>query len=180
MAHQPRKYILIPEDRYNSLLSLVDKNKKELVTATPSSCSDNIKIAEIDEKHINKESPFSKGNEKCLQDIISYFPSKMKSRARLISSYIDKDNSTITLNTNGELVINGNVLKGSSLTDLLYDACCPKRKHEPIGAADFYAGLKLNNLPVGFIRNKERHNYFLESKPKEKDFFVGKIKWKSY
>ena len=177
MIRQARKYVLIPEDRYKRMVNILQNETRNDDVVTNN--VDNNSISFVNEETSNLEN-----KQKSIEDILSYFPIKMKSRARLISSFINKDNSTLSWNSNGELINNGEVIKGSSLTDLLYDACCPRRKHEPVGASIFYKALKSNNLPEGIIHNKDRHKFFQkgELEKKEKNNLHNNIfsNWKKY
>ena len=188
MNRQARKYVLIPEDRYKRMIALINnKETSTLKNINDSSLDDKQTEGTENKSVISYRIDDDKNNEleneskqKTLEEILSYFPSRMKSRARLIGSYFDKDNTKLTYNSLGELLYNGNAIKGSSLTDLLYDACCPRRKYEPIGADYFYNELKQNNLPKGIIRNKDRHKYLNETPIDKKGETLMQHKWKKY
>ena len=97
-----------------------------------------------------------------LDNIIQHFPERMRSRARLIGSYLINDSKSMW-NNRGELIYNDEPIAGSSITDLLYDACCPKRKHEPKGMEIFYKILHSLNLADGLIRNVDRRKWLNNS-----------------
>ena len=82
----------------------------------------------------------------------------MQTRAQLLGSYLKQDGQSMW-NDKGELLYNNEPILGTSITDLLYDACCPKRKYEPKGVKIFYHILSSNNLPTGLIRNSDRHKW---------------------
>ena len=101
-------------------------------------------------------------NDLTIENIIQHFPEKMRSRARLIGSFLKQDLQNFW-NNKGELLYNGEPVLGSSVTDLLYDACCPKRKYEPKGMKTFYQILHTTNVPVGMIRNVDRRKWLNNS-----------------
>lgn len=185
MNKQARKYVLIPEERYKRFLALLNK---EPANTLKEDTHNNLIIDTVEDKKCGiAENLHDFSDKKSIEEILSYFPPKMKSRARLISSYLNCPNSMLSWNSIGEISNKNELIKGSSLTDLLYDACCPRRKYEPVGASIFYKGLKLSNIPAGIIRNKERQKYLLEKltdsniafKQRE-DTHRSPIQWKKY
>ena len=98
-----------------------------------------------------------------LEDVIKHFPKRMQTRAQLLGSYLKKDGQNMW-SDKGELLYNNEPILGTSITDLLYDACCPKRKYEPKGVKIFYHILSSNNLPAGLIRNQDRHKWLEDNK----------------
>ena len=157
MTHQARKYILVPEDRYKRMLTMMNRegirSEDDIDKAVTQITEESVPDAVLSRKELSDR---GNNNKQILDDILDYFPKNMKSRARLISSYLNKSGDYSSWNSNGEIILNGEVIRGSSLTDLLYDACCPSRKYEPIGLIAFYEILRKNNIPMGFIRNKGR------------------------
>ena len=184
MSRQARKYILIPEERYKKLISLNEEKKvvnSDEFSNVKNDLTSNV-MKELSSPPISVDKIVNDASEKdkSLEDLLSYFPNKMKSRARLISGYFDKHNSNISWNSDGEVILNGETLKGSSLLDLLYDACCIRRKTVPLHAADFYVALKLNKLPLSFITNRERHSFFKEQGLPLPDVKNPQFRWKRY
>ena len=145
--------ILIPEERYNNMCRLLKThtNAENTNSFKESSTNDIIKEIEMEkEKKVD--------DNLTLENIIQHFPQRMRSRARLIGSYLNKDNQTMW-NDKGELLFSNEPIIGTSITDLLYDACCPKRKYEPKGMKIFYQILNSANLPNGMIRNIDRRKW---------------------
>ena len=64
-------------------------------------------------------------------------------------------NNNLDWTKNGELIVNGNVIKGSHVTDLIKDALAVSRKWKPVGANEFYSYLP--DIPKSIVHNRDRH-----------------------
>lgn len=88
-------------------------------------------------------------------DIIRYtIPEKMQRKAMGLIQYLQHHGGdSIKWNQRGQIIVNGEVIQGSHVVDLLRDAVCPKTVHRPIGHETFYQALKAVDTPRSFIAN---------------------------
>lgn len=91
-------------------------------------------------------------NSKMLQGV----PKAKRSQATLLAQYIN-DMSSVKINQQGEVTINGNLVPGSHILDLIHDFSRERRRGQPAVGADLLAvALKQENVPREFIGNPDR------------------------
>ena len=91
-----------------------------------------------------------------VDSIVASLPESLAYKSRLLLKFILGDaTDRLRWNDKGELKYDGNVIEGSSITELLKDSQRERRK-TPRGADLFYRGLKDINAPRYLITNRRR------------------------
>lgn len=89
-------------------------------------------------------------------DVLSGIPETKLPTAKLLLDFIHKQRN-ITISDNGEVIINGNHIKGSNIVDLIHDLSRDRKtRPPPIGANPLLDALKTANIPLEYIGNKNR------------------------
>jgi hypothetical protein len=168
-----RKMILIPLDRYKSL---VKKSGPPLSTpdATYTDTSPDVTYAEDDEGEPETDHG--------LRDevIVGAMPKNYKNKARALLEHI-RSSSDIRWNGKGEL-INEKGTEGSHITDLIKDLSRPDYDGPaPEGADSFYEALARENIPSCFMNNVHRKKIVLRLRKRGNECRVDRSKkWITY
>lgn len=85
------------------------------------------------------------------ENVLVAFNKKQQNTAKALLHYAKQH---MSWNTNGELIANDNLIRGSHITDLLKDALANYKKYPPVGYIIFYGSLK--GVPLSLIHNKDR------------------------
>ena len=102
----------------------------------------------------------SRYNEKLLAN----FPVSIKKKAKTIFDMIQNSKGILDYNNQGELLLDGHVIRGSHITDLVYDILFGKSGFEPRGVEQFLDGLVRLNVPERLIANKTRRSMLRQMK----------------
>ena len=97
------------------------------------------------------------GSNDLTPQILESVPKTLKRKARLLMDNL-KNNDVMTWNKNGELVYDGNVVKGSNIIDLVNDTLRGKKGFTPLGFQYFVRGLAQANAPESLIGNEARRS----------------------
>ena len=124
-----KKMVLIPYDQYFH-----------------SSIANNAPSPSIENEEINKK------EEKLEKDLILQPFSKC--HKKLAESLLTYAGRNVTWNEDGEIIVNGEVVCGSHITDLLKDALFNYKHFNPVGVKVFYESLK--GVPLSLIKNPNR------------------------
>lgn len=187
MSKIPPKYILIPQERYQALqLAKNESNDASVSSSTPPSNREMLERRPTHEEtlELSKQSliedktPSSSELAKpalvddgrspsfdYLKEIINHFPKNWQRKAELLAKILTQSDSPISINSKAEAIVNQTPVEGSSIVDLLYDACCSRRNQIPRGADVFYKALGTYNVPVYLINNKARHDLMNLNEP---------------
>jgi len=96
------------------------------------------------------------------QDVLESVPKTMRSRAERLLQRL-KSHPGITWNPRGEIEYQGQLIKNSSLTDLVNDVLRKRRNiAEPVGWRAFATALHHLNVPPDLVGNPERWKYIRE------------------
>ena len=89
--------------------------------------------------------------------IVNSIPKTYQRKAGQILDIILQNSDVIGWNGNNELVYNKETIKGSNISDLLYDVLKQRGKSlEPLGWGEFFKGLARINVPEYLIGNPSR------------------------
>ena len=106
-------------------------------------------------------------NEEDVSSIVNAIPKSYRRKAGQILDSILQNDNVMRWNVNKELVYNNETIKGSNITDLLYDVLKQKGKSlEPVGWSEFVRGLARINVPEYLIVNPQRRVMIQEYKAK--------------
>ena len=97
--------------------------------------------------------------------VLAGVPKLYKRQAIALIQHIEHT-AKIAWNAQGEVILNGTVILGSHITDLLKDTFRKYKNFNPKGVEQFYKTLAESNIPKGLIGNFERRALLVEnSKP---------------
>ena len=88
--------------------------------------------------------------------LMANFPVVIKKKADTLLDMIKNSKGLMNFNESGELLLEGNVISGTHISDLIYDVLMEKAGLEPKGSEQFLKGLARLNVPERLIRNKTR------------------------
>ncbi len=95
-------------------------------------------------------------NDTKAEKLMANFPITLKKKAHTLLEMIRNSKGILDFNEGGELLVDGHVISGSHISDLIYDALIGKSGFEPRGMEQFLAGMVRLNVPERLIRNKSR------------------------
>lgn len=89
--------------------------------------------------------------------LLSHFPVRFKNKGEAILNLIHDSGGILSWNKQGELSHSGKLLKGSHVSDLIYDLLQDRRGLEPpLGFDSFLKGLVEINIPERLVTNSYR------------------------
>lgn len=96
------------------------------------------------------------------EEILKNMPGTRITTAKSLLSHI-RSNPNIKIESNGEIIVDGQKIFGSNIVDLVHDFSRDLKAHPPaVGAIEMAKALKRSNMPLELIGNKARLNYFLQ------------------
>ena len=98
------------------------------------------------------------------EKLLANFPVSIKKKAKTIFDMIQNSNGILDYNDKGELLLDGHVIRGSHISDLVYDILFGKSGFEPRGVEQFLGGLVRLNVPERLITNKTRRSMLRQMK----------------
>jgi len=110
MSLNLQKFILIPQERYNHMCEMLKKQTNVNDETNAVNSNSQLQIKELNASDNEGD------NDVALENIIQHFPERMRTRARLIGSFLKKDKNYLW-NNKGELIYNNEPVSGSSVTD---------------------------------------------------------------
>lgn len=108
-------------------------------------------------------------------DLYENIPKNMHKKVKKLINFINSlENVSIT--PNGAVNIDGHELRNSNISDIVTDFIMNKKSRPPVGAKQLALEMKLNNVPLNIINNKNRLAWFDENKSPE----VFNNQWSHY
>ena len=145
------KMVLLPYDRYQRLVAAKGLNhthektnlrqENELVPVHPES---SVEMVQPETETTITED---------IENVVSSFPKNLKSRARSLLTYISH---SVTWNEKGDVRIEGVVIPGSNIVDLIKVQLKDYRDLHPIGLDKFSDILKDINVPLSLLSSSRR------------------------
>lgn len=132
-----RKMVVIPFEKYERLLKQKPQTDQSR-EATP---------------QITIEEPVEVNSSLPTPDIISSLPSNIKKRGERLLTAL---NGVLKWNEKGEIIIDGEVIPFTHITDLIKDALTSLKTFDPSGSREFYRLIKSSNVPLSLIANPTR------------------------
>lgn len=154
------KFIILPIEKYNHLQKRLeekdDRKEVDQPAETPKS-SDDDNAPNTDPTFVQDTQPTPGKEMNSFDDggldrktILSAIPKMYKGKATALLDHLPP---SVTWNIKGELMINGNTLQGSHISDLLRDTQRQFRDVIPLGRDQFWEALKEANIPRCLIGN---------------------------
>ena len=116
----------------------------------------------------NQEIEGAVGGEKSTDDdvkkLLINFPVSLVSKAKSMLDMIKTSGNILSYNDQGEMIVEGKVVNGSHISDLIYDVLLGRKGFEPRGWEQFLAGLIKMNVPERIVTNTNRRNKMLKMK----------------
>lgn len=100
------------------------------------------------------------------EKLLVNFPVSVKKKAQTFFKMIKDSKGVLDFNEQGELLVDGEVIEGSHVSDLVYDVLFGKTGFEPRGMQEFLKGLVRLNVPERLIHNKNRRTMLRQLKQK--------------
>lgn len=144
------KIAIIPFDRYERLMES-NTNGEPVTLIKEDMNSEDKKLVETGGEEIIEDSDQQKDS--MMYNVLSNIPKHLKKKATLLLNYLDTIDN-IKWDTTGKLIINGKLLEGSHIVDLVRNAIVKSSRFEPVGSDEFYSNLK--NIPLSLIVNEKR------------------------
>ena len=141
-----QRYLTFYNKSYNKPLSvsvLQDSTSNSEIRPQNVSDEDQTNESSIDDTRMKRE------------DVLSNFPAKVTKKGDTILDLIQKSKGVLDWNQQGELIKEGNVIPGSHISDLIYDAV-QSSSFEPLGWEQFLDGLAKMNVPERVVTNPNR------------------------
>ena len=88
--------------------------------------------------------------------IVRGIPKTMKTRALALLARLKERKDVITWDNTGQVVLNGDFIPKSNISDLVSDAMRPRKHFNPVGVREFYNMLNEINIPKDLVRNEKR------------------------
>ena len=108
--------------------------------------------------------PVSNQPDPVLHQLISAVPKSHAKKAQLLYNLLKRNAQHITWNDAGECTINGSLLRGSNITDLISDVIRTRKNFQPLYHGEFAKVLSLVNAPQDLIGNSDRWKLVLRSR----------------
>ena len=143
-----KKSVLLPYDKYIALKQHATLDSTDLMTEPDKKLSDKQSIEHKTEPQVNQASDKQMSSD---DKLLLLLPKVVRSKAERLLCYISQQGK-IYWNTNGEVCIEGETIKGSHICDILHYATTNKRQ-QPIGIQTVLA--KLQNVPQSLITNPQ-------------------------
>ena len=144
----------MPEAKYKRLMKqqiLEPTNRPDV----PDPDADNTKYVDI---HDEGEDDGGNIPKQQIEQIISFIPKSLKTKASTIMKFIEtRGGNILNVNKDGTLIYKGTPLEGSNIIDLLRASMYHYKDFQPIGQEQFYNGLKELNFPSSYLQ-EFRHN----------------------
>lgn len=166
-----RKMVILPYDQYLQFMSnQLHGNAQLLPSQNPShnELLDKPANLAVSQSELKSHSNNNCNNVFCMEnnDSSSSIPTKLHAslilapfnnkyrihNAEALLKYIE---ANMDWNEKGELIIRGDVIRGSHVTDLMKDCLSKHKKGSPIGCEEFYSSLYDN--PLTLVLNTKRH-----------------------
>lgn len=144
-----RKMVLVPYDKYERLLSGQVSQPKPLSIADTD--REQVTIDIRDNSH-----PISSDNK--TDDLLTSLPLSLRSRAEVILNHLNK-HTNLRWNDKGEIIIDGQLIKGSNITDLIKIQLKDYKSFHPVGTEVFSQLVRESNVPQSVLTQTRRSQF---------------------
>ena len=152
MKHS-RKMVLISEEKYKSLSNSKQPESEQVEVHSHAANTDGA------EKSRDPQSEKEVKDRLSVEIILTAVPKPYRNKARSMLSHISAHpNQLIDWNEKGEILISGELISNSHISDLLKDSMRPTRDFTPVGADKFYKALSEMGIPRSLIGNGVRRD----------------------
>ena len=107
--------------------------------------------------------------------IVRGIPKNMKTRAQALLARLKEREDAITWDERGQVILKGDLIPKSNISDLISDAMRSRKHFNPVGVQQFYDILYEINVPKDLVRNEKRWG-----KEDEKEETAWLSKWLTY
>ena len=107
--------------------------------------------------------------------IVRGIPKNMKTRAQALLARLKEREDAITWDERGQVILKGDLIPKSNISDLISDAMRSRKHFNPVGVREFYDILYEINIPKDLVRNEKRW-----SKEEEKVEKAWLSKWLTF
>ena len=147
-----KKFILIPHEKYVRLFSPSEERSE------PSE-----RLERSEPANAKKENKLSD------QDILSLLPEKLGDRGKQFLHFL-KTEPSIDWDEKGRVIIDGNILNFSHITDFLKDTLQPGKPIEPVEHLESWYAKLSNSVPLSLV-HAQRRPYVIKGRDLEKKGF---------
>ena len=92
-------------------------------------------------------------------DVLGSVPVTLRKKAERLLKHLKADRNVIDWNQRGEIIAEGNIVKGSHLIDLIKDTLRKRKDFNPRGWKEFNKALAVLNTPQDLVGNSDRWQY---------------------
>ena len=100
--------------------------------------------------------------------IVRGIPKNMKTRAQALLARLKEREDAITWDERGQVILKGDLIPKSNISDLISDAMRSRKHFNPVGVQKFYDILYEINVPKDLVRNEKRWSKEEEEEKEEK------------
>ena len=111
--------------------------------------------------------------------IVRGIPKNMKTRAQALLAHLKEREDAITWDERGQVILKGDLIPKSNISDLISDAMRSRKHFNPVGVQQFYDVLYEINVPKDLVRNERRWGK-KEEEEEEKEETAWLSKWLTY
>ena len=144
-----KKLVLIPYHKYQYFQSLQSEGPHKVHkenTQSEENSTDPKALHEI-------ETPINKENKLETDIILCHISKGKRSKAETFLRYINQS-PNLDWNIHGELLVNGKIIPGSHISDLVKDSVTEYKAFQPKGVEELYT--HIGNIPLTIITNPKR------------------------
>ena len=138
-----RKMILIPYDKYERLLSGQVSQPKLVNTTDSDAEQDTTDSLQRDNRQLIAQ-------DSTTDDLLPSLPLPLRSRGKTIVNHLKK-HADFRWNNKGEIIVDGQLVKGSNIIDLIKIQLKDYKSFHPIGAEVFSQLVRESNVPQSVL-----------------------------
>ena len=114
--------------------------------------------------------------------IVRGIPKNMKTRAQALLARLKEREDAITWDERGQVILKGDLIPKSNISDLISDAMRSRKHFNPVGVQKFYDILYEINVPKDLVRNEKRWSKEekMNEKTDEKEEAAWLSKWLTF
>ena len=143
-----RKMILIPYDKYERLLSGQVSQPKLVNTTDSDAEQDTTDSLQRDNRQLIAQ-------DSTTDDLLPSLPLPLRSRGKTIVNHLKK-HADFRWNDKGEIIVDGQLVKGSNIIDLIKIQLKDYKSFHPIGAEVFSQLVRESNIPQSVLSPTRR------------------------
>lgn len=144
-----RKMVIIPYDKYERLLTGQVSQPEPVNTTDTYTQQVTLHSPQQDYCHSNTQDSIH-------EDLLSSLPLPLRSRAKVILNHLAK-HTNLQWNDKGEIIVNGKVVTGSNINDLIKIQLKDYRSFHPVGAEVFSQLVQESNVPQSVLTQARRY-----------------------